>query len=268
MKFPFHIRLTEKDAVALLKDLTNIKDESSETSHPMKVLLSRISYHPMATVCAGILMRERLQKKELSSIDGVMRDLTNEITKNSIQVMKSSILSTKDGIAESLIVAETVIAMAMKLLINDSPHLSSTVDMMAACAPRTPVPSVYIRRYLRHPSLKLPPLAIADSPQGNLQQMFKGKSTTDNMDETLDPKGKAWSNKSITEYVTKVEDWFTEIWQALKEVYNMYYGQISLDPVDTSIKFMQDCELILSWKMQPGGVASIFVFDYSLLILQ
>ena len=213
----------------------------------------------MATVCAGILMRDQLQKKELSSIDGVMRDLTNEITRNSIQVMKSSILSTKDGIAESLIVAETVISMAMKLLINDSPHLSPTVDMMAACAPRIPVPSVYISRYLRHPSLKLPALMMADSQNGNLQQMFKGNSTTDNINETLDPKGKAWSNKSITEYITKVEEWFAEIWQALKEVYNMYYGKLSLDPIDTSIKFMQDCKLISSWKMQPGGERSIFI---------
>ena len=221
--------------------------------------MQRISHHPVATVCAGILLKERLEKKEMRSIDGVIMELIKDVTSNCQAVINNSPMHHQLGISESLIMAETLIAMTMKMLLCDKPHLSSSFDMMSACAPRTPIPSTFLSRYLRHPSLKLPSLKQPTLPQSNLQQMFKTQPTVDNKDESLDPKGKAWSNKSITEYITKIEGWFTETWQAVKEVYNLYYGEIPLEKVDNSIQILQDCELLVSSKLQPGGMFINFI---------
>lgn len=234
--------------------MINIKDEHFETSKAAQLLLRRISCHPVATVCAGILLRESLQSKELKSIDSVVMDLIHDVTTNTLAVKNDSQILPQIGISETLIIAETLVAMTVKALLADKPHLSSSFDLMSACAPRTPIPATFVARYLRHPSLRLPALAQPSLPQANIQQMFKTQPTVDKKDETLDPKGKAWSNKSITEYITKVEGWFTETWQAIKEVYNLYYGELPVENIDNSIKILQDCELLMSSKAQPGGI--------------
>jgi len=143
--------------------------------------------------------------------------------------------------------------MTTKMLLSKSPYLSASFDLMSACAPRIPLPAVLIARYLRHPSLKLPALERPVSPQSNLQQLFKDTSI-DKKDESLDPKGKVWSIKSITEYITSIENWFQQTWQMLREVYNLYYGEILDHKVDNSIQVLQGCELLLSSKLQPGDV--------------
>ena len=246
----------------MLKEITNIKDEHFETSKATRVLLNKVSYHPMATVCAGILLKDMLQKKEIKSIDSVIMELIKDITNRTLAVIHESQIHPKMGISESLIVAETIIAMTMKMLLDSKPHLSSSLDLMSACSPRAPLPATFITRYLRHPSLKLPALAVPVSNQSNLQQMFKTQSV-DKKDENLDPKGKAWSNKSITEYITKIENWFTETWQAVKEVYNFYYGELPIDKVDNSIQILQDCELLMSSKLEPGGISLLDFFFIS-----
>ena len=121
----------------------------------------------------------------------------------------------------------------------------------------------FYQRYLQHPSLRLPPIT-QQLPADSLQEMFRGPASvpdeTGAVDETLEPKGKAWSNKNLTEYITRAEARVSEFWQALKEVYNMYYGNQGIDVApDEGLKILQHCDLILSWKMQPGGN---FEFDF------
>ena len=249
-------RFSEDDAMELLRDITNIKDDNFETSKAAHALLNRIAFHPMATVCAGILLKDMLQKKETKSIDGVIMELIKNITNNAVIVVKDSHVHPKLNVSESLIIAETVIAMTVKMLLCNQQHLSASFDFISACAPRTPLPAMLITRYLRHPALNLPALERPVSPHSSLQQMFKTQSV-DQKDENLDPKGKVWSNKSITEYITSIESWFKETWQAVKEVYNLYYGAILDDKVDNSIDILQDCELLLSLKLQPGGIVLV-----------
>ena len=249
-------RFSEDDAMELLRDITNIKDDNFETSKAAHALLNRIAFHPMATVCAGILLKDMLQKKETKSIDGVIMELIKNITNNAVIVVKDSHVHPKLNVSESLIIAETVIAMTVKMLLCNQQHLSASFDFISACAPRTPLPAMLITRYLRHPTLNLPALERPVSPHSSLQQMFKTQSV-DQKDENLDPKGKVWSNKSITEYITSIESWFKETWQAVNEVYNLYYGAILDDKVDNSIDILQDCELLLSLKLQPGGIVLV-----------
>ena len=213
----------------------------------------------MATVCAGILLRSHLQKKEPKSIDGVIMELVENITSKAMAVINDSHIHPRLGVPESLIVAETVIAMTVKMLLSNQPHLSASFDMISSCALRIPLPAVLITRYLRHPSLHLPALERPVSAQSNLQQMFRTQSP-DQKDENLDPKGKAWSNKSITEYITSIEKWFKEMSQAIREVYNLYYGEIPDDKVDNSIQVLQDCELLMSLKLEPGGMYAVIIF--------
>ncbi len=82
-----------------------------------------------------------------------------------------------------------------------------------------------------------------------------------NTDETLDPKGKAWSNKNITEYITNFQKRVAEFWQALKEVYNFYYNKDALEmPVDDGLGSLKECPLLSSQKIQPGGKPSCCFF--------
>jgi len=254
----YFLRLSESDAIQLLKIIANIKDEFFEASKAAHVLLSKISFHPIAPICAGILIKDSLKKEETKSIDGVIMDLVKSVSSNALAVQSDSHLHPQFGVSESLIVAETVVAMTTKMLLSKSPYLSASFDLMSACAPRIPLPAVLIARYLRHPSLKLPALERPVSPQSNLQQLFKDTSI-DKKDESLDPKGKVWSIKSITEYITSIENWFQQTWQMLREVYNLYYGEILDHKVDNSIQVLQGCELLLSSKLQPGGMLSFVV---------
>ena len=245
--------MSESDAIQLLKIIANIKDEFFEASNAVHVLLSKVSFHPMATICAGILLKDSLQKKETKSIDGAIMELVKSITDNALAVQNDSYVHRQLGVSESLIVAETVIAMTTKMLLSKNPYLSASFDLISACAPRTPLPAVLIARYLRDPSLKLPALERPVSPQSNLQQMFKDTSI-DKKDESLDPKRKVWSIKSITEYITSIENWLRQTWQMMREVYNLYYGEILDQKVNNSIQVLQDCELLMSSKLQPGGM--------------
>ncbi len=139
-------RLPEKDSIQLLKDITNIQDEAFATSNTTKLLLNRIHHHPLSVVGTAILLKHRLGKKELSSIDGEIMKLIKEITENSIKVKSDSRIHPQSGISESLIIAETVISMSAKLLMDDDLHIAYIFDLMSSCAPRIPVPSTFINR--------------------------------------------------------------------------------------------------------------------------
>eukprot|EP00794_Sanderia_malayensis_P014142 gene14142-15619_t len=251
-------RMSENDSIQLLKDITNIRDESFESSPSTKLLLSRIHYHPMSIVGTALLLKDRLAKRELSSIDGEMMKLVKEITNNSINVSTHSFGDARSGIAESLIIAETVVAMTAKHLMRKDIHVGCAFDLISSCAPRIPIPSSFVNRYLRHPALRLPAIAPAQQQPGGIQQMFQPAAEQKaQLDESLEPKGHAWSNKNIAEQLSSFKTRVMEFFTALKEVYDMYYGSHELDvAVDDGLGVLRRCELILSSKQQPGDVDS------------
>ena len=254
----FCCRLCLDDGVSLLQQVVNL-DKNTDLSNLTKKLLDKVCYSPLGIVCAGILLREKLSQKEIISIDKAVSEICQDIDDQLHEVKQlnqymGEFLTTDSG--HMLVVMETVVSMAMDLLLTKDRYLHHGFDFMATLKPGAAIPQTLLTRHFRIPVYKLPPLQ--QSRSGFAELFNKGKNdleTVKNKVDEFEPKGKAWSNKNLVEYIRKVEDFFTTGVSTVKEIYNLIYGELPMLPEhDDGLDMFRDCELLLTSRIEPGGM--------------
>ena len=258
--FFFHFRLSIEDGVQFLKRFVNVDGNVASLS----LLVEKVYGNPLALLCNAVMLKKKLFVKQVQSIDDVVKEICNEIDRNVNQVIAenqhlSAFTSTYSG--RKLVTIESVVAILMKDIMNESPYLYNGIDLMAAMAPGTAIPQQVITRHLASSFYKLPSLA---KPPNILDFMSKQKRDADdvkqNADE-FDPKGKAWSNKNLVHYIQKVEEFFETVYKTLKEIYFLVYGELpELPKGDDGMGMFADCVLIQSSVVQPGGMTFYFLW--------
>jgi len=252
--------MTQTDAYRLLQDLGNI-DQNLPMSNSSQSLINKLCSNPLATVCAAILLREKLSQKESITIDTAIGDLLTQIDENVEKVKNDNthlleFINTKPGM--KLVTIETLVAMTMKHLYSKDRYIWHGFDMLATIKPGTPVPQTLIARYLKNPLFKLPPLA-----QGNSHTEFFNKQKNDldivqSKADEFEPKGKAWSNKNLSEYYTKVEEFFMSGITIVKDIYNLVYGELpELPEKPDGLDMFRSCPLLQTNLVEPGDVKTI-----------
>ena len=79
-------------------------------------------------------------------------------------------------------------------------------------------------------------------------------ATEKTTEDDLEPKGKAWSTKNLSEYVRKVGEMFTDARNFVRDIYNVFYGELpQLPEKPDGLDMFRGCELLQMSEVQPGG---------------
>lgn len=250
--------MSKEDGVALLKKVINV-DGDVESFH---IIVDKVYGNPLALLCTGFLLKQKLATKEVQTIDNVVKEICLEIDTSIKKVLKnnqhlSHFLSTYSG--WKLVTIESIVALYMKEVMTSNQYLYNGLDLMSVLAPGTPVPQQVITRHLSSPFYKLPSLA---KPPNMLDFMSKQKRDAEDVmkhADDFDPKGKAWSNKNLVHYIQKIEEFFGTAYKTLKEIYFMVYGELpELPKGDDGMGMFENCALVQSCTTQPGGIIFFF----------
>ena len=249
-----HFRLSKEDGVSFLKKFVNVDGDIES----LGLLAEKANGNPLALLCIGILLKQKLATKEVQTIDNIVKEICLEIDSSIKKVLKnnqhlSTFLSTFSG--RKLVTIESIVVLLIKDLMASDPYIYNGLDLMSVLAPGTPIPQQLITRHLSSPFYKLPSLA---KPPNMLDFMSKQKRDAEDVmkhADDFDPKGKAWSNKNLVHYIQKLEEFFGSAYKTLKEIYFMVYGELpELPKGDDGMGMFHDCDLVHSCTIQPGGI--------------
>ena len=229
-----------------------------EISPSFERLIGVIRRNPLATICAGILLKEKLSLKEIRNIDAVVTELCTEIEREVIEVKnKNDFMSQfiESELGTILVVTETVVAMALDLLLRDDNYLNHGIDLIASLKPSTPIPQSLLTRHLLNSFYKLPVLAKAS--YGLADVFNRQRAELDNQESTPDElvdKGKAWSNKNLAEYMRKVKDFVMTGFETVKMIYELIYGALpDLPEKNDGLGMFRSFPLLMTLVLEPGG---------------
>ena len=238
--------MTLSDSFSLLKEVVNL-DEATSVLEPIKLLGGMVNFNPLGLLCVGVLLREKLALQETMSICAAVQEIKDAIQINLASVREQNkhlepFIQSKGG--HELIILETVIAMAIKVLVQNNNYLRHGIDLIASLRPGTDVPQNVLSRHLKNPIYNLSPL------QQSTGQVIERKPVT----KLEEPKSKIWSNKRLAEYLKKIEDFFLIGINTIKDIYNLVYGELPALPVKgDGLDMFRSCELLLTGTLEPGG---------------
>ena len=253
--------MSKEDGVAFLKNLANVDGDVES----LRILVDKAYGNPLALLCTGQLLKQKLATKEVQTIDNVVKEICLEIDSSVKKVLEnnkhlSPFLSTYSG--RKLVTIESIVALSMKDVMSSNQYLYNGLDLLSVLAPGTPVPQQVITRHLSSPFYKLPSLA---KPPNMLDFMSKQKRDAEDVmkhSDDFDPKGKAWSNKNLVHYIQKVEEFFGTAYKTLKEIYFMVYGELpELPKGDDGMGMFDECALVQSCTTQTGGTILFYFFN-------
>jgi len=236
-----------------LKNIVNVEGNVDL----LNLLVDQVFANPIALLCVGILLKEKLSLREVCSIDEAVKEVSKDLEQKIQKVLQNNqhlagFTSTISG--RKLVTIETLIAIVMKDILNKDPYLKHGIDMMASLAPGTPIPHQLITRHLSSSFYKLPSLAKPPSLFDFMSKQKRDAEDVKKNSEEYDPKGKAWSNKNLVKYVRKAEEFFETAYKTVKEIYFLIYGEVpELPEGDDGMGMFASCELIQSSKLEPGG---------------
>lgn len=244
--------MTLSDSFSLLKDVVNL-DEATSNLEPIKILGGIVDFNPLGLLCVGVLLREKLALQETMSIRAAVEEIKDAIQINVTSVREQNkhlepFIQSKGG--HELIILQTVIAMAIKVLVQNNKYLRHGFDLMASLKPGINVPQSVLSRHLKNPIYNLPSLqqstgqVIEQKPVNKLQEKV----------DEFQPKSKIWSNKQLAEYLKKIEDFFLIGINTIKDIYNLVYRELPALPVKgDGLDMFRSCELLLTGTLEPGG---------------
>ncbi|XP_002155323.3 uncharacterized protein LOC100209216 [Hydra vulgaris] len=251
----------ENDWFQALKIVSGL-DATLQMSASFERLAAVLKKNPLAIMCAGFLLRERLSLKEIRSIDTVVTELCSEIEEKVIEVKENNKFMSQfieSELGTTLVVTETIVAMTLKLLLRDDNYLNHGIDLIASLKPNTPVPQSLLTRHLLNSFYKLPILSkasygLADVFSRQRAELVKQESA---LNELVD-NGKAWSNKNLAEYMRRVKDFVLTGFETIKMIYNLLYGVLpDLPEKDDGLGMFRSFPLLMTQTVEPGGVKTI-----------
>lgn len=251
------IRLLLEDGCKLIQEVANL-DHSVAVSEPIRELVQAVYLNPLAIFCVGVLLKVNLSRKETVSIKEAVVKLLTDIEFNVKQVIASShhlhdFIATSSGL--TLVTVETVIAMVMQHSLSNDQYLYHGFDLISTLKPGDILPQTLLARHFRTPYYNLSP--IHQTTSGMAEIFNKQKSDLEAVKKKVDefePKGKAWSNKNLAEYIRKVEELFTTVINTVKEIYYLIYGELpALPEKPDGLDMFRTCSLLNTCTMEPGG---------------
>lgn len=160
--------------------------------------------------------------------------------------------STSSG--HKLVTIETVVAMALKAIVDKDEYLKHGIQFLATLAPGSIAPQNLVARHLMSPFYKLHNLSKPSSILDFMSKQKRDLEAVKTNAEEFDPKGKAWSNKNLAHYMRKVEDAFQTMYTTVKDIYNLLYGELPpLPEKDDGLSMFRECQLLQSGTLEPGG---------------
>ena len=255
--------MTLSDSFSLLKEVVNL-DKAMSNLEPIKILGDIVNFNPLGLLCVGVLLREKLALQETMSVCAAVQELKDAIQINLASVREQNkhlepFIQSKSGY--ELIILQTVIAMVIKVLIQNNNYLRHGFDLMASLKPGIDVPQSVLSRHLKNPFYGLPPL------QQSTGQVIEQKPVIKLQEKVneFQPKSKIWSNKRLAEYLKKIEDFFLMGINTVKDIYNLVYGELPVLPVKgDGLDMFRSCELLLTGTLEPGGKWGFFLLKRSL----